>query len=242
MDHNKTVIEVKAISADEADLLIFGEIGESWFDEDTVTAKKVKLELDAAGDIKRLNVHIQSAGGNFWDGLAIYNMLDLHAAYKTVYIVGLAASAAHVIAMAGNKIVMPANSYMMAHRSRAGIWSNAEEHRKLADLLDRVDASMVNIYTKRTGLDAETVIDQMKEDFWMTAEEAVGFGYADEIAEEVKVAAKADLSTLSQLNNVPEALLKSLERSDAPDEKERRENIAANARQLHERVAQTLKF
>jgi ATP-dependent protease ClpP protease subunit len=95
-------IVVRASSAKSAEIVIFGAIGEGLFVEGT-TAKTVKERLDALGPVEQIDVRINSPGGNFWDGLAIYNLIKQHAAKVTVFIDALAASAASVIAIAGER-------------------------------------------------------------------------------------------------------------------------------------------
>ena len=117
--------------------------------------KAIKEELDNYPNAKNINICINSGGGSVFAGIAIYNILMRHKANKTVYIDGLAASAASVIAMAGNKIIMPENAMMMIHRTWTIAAGNSEELLKMCEILDRSDANLVEIYTKKTGQTAE---------------------------------------------------------------------------------------
>jgi ATP-dependent Clp protease protease subunit len=172
-----------------ADLYFYGEISEySWWG-DEVTPKSFKADLDALGDIAELNIYINSPGGDVFAAQAIYSMLKRHKSNKCVYIDGLAASAASVVALAGDKVIMPINSMLMIHNPwTIGIGSSAD-FRKLADDLDKIRESIVAVYRDKTGLTDEDIISLMDAETWMTAEDAYGYGFADEVKSEKKVAA-----------------------------------------------------
>jgi hypothetical protein len=119
-------------------------------------------------------------------------MLKRHSAYKTVYIDGLAASIASVIAMAGDKIIMPKNAMMMIHNAWTRAAGNANDFREIAERMDKIDESIRVTYTDKTGTEEDEIIDLMDAETWFTAEEAVEKGFADEIEEEKLVAASID--------------------------------------------------
>ncbi len=176
----------------EADLYLYGPIGSdgglSWlFDE--ITPKAFKGELDALGDIKTLNVYINSDGGDVFAGQAIHSMLKRHPANVIVTVDGLAASIASVIAMAGDTIRMPRNAMMMIHNPITITFGDANEHRKMADTLDQVRESIVAAYQDKTGMARDELISLLEAETWMTAEEAVARGFADEIDEAKQIAA-----------------------------------------------------
>ena len=102
--------EFKNMSEDVAELYIYSEIGEDFWGE-SISATDFKEELDNLGNISNLNVYINSPGGSVFDGLAIHNMLKRHKAYKKVFVDGLAASIASVIALAGDEIIIPENAF-----------------------------------------------------------------------------------------------------------------------------------
>lgn len=175
------------------ELLLYGIIGAdgdpmSWF-FDEITPKRFKEELDALGDIDILRVFINSDGGDVFAAQAILSMLKRHKARTEVYIDGLAASAATVVAMAGDVIRMPRNAMMMIHNPWTIAMGDAEGFRQLADTLDQVRESIIAAYGEKTGLERERLIELMDAETWMTAEEAVEFGFADEIEEAHTVAA-----------------------------------------------------
>jgi len=183
------MIEIKAKAEQEADILVYGEIGESYWSEDTVTAKKFATDLKEIGNVSKLNIFINSGGGNIFDAQAILSMLKRHNAEKTVYIDGLAASAASVIAMAGEKIIMPSNAMMMIHRAWTGTMGNIHDFERTVETLKQVDGSISGVYADKTGKDQEEILGLMDNETWMTAAEAFDMGFADEIEKESKVAA-----------------------------------------------------
>ena len=182
----------KAKGADAGELLLYGDISSTTWWGDEVTPKQFKDDLDALGDIKRLDIYINSGGGDVFAGQAIHSMLKRHAASKTVYIDGLAASIASVIAMAGDKIIMPANAMMMIHNAWTIAAGNKEHFRKLADDMDKIDSSIVTTYQAKTGIDEDEIKALMDAETWLTAEDATAQGFADEIEKEKKLAAAVE--------------------------------------------------
>lgn len=179
----------KTKSTDTGELMLYGEISEySWFG-DEVTPKQFKQDLDALGDIKNLNIYVNSPGGDVFASQAIYSTLKRHTAYKTVYIDGLAASGASIIAMVGDKIIMPANAMMMIHNSWTYAAGNKERLREIADTMEQIDKTLVGVYSSRTGMSDEDITALLDAETWLTAEEAVTKGFADEVEKEKKVAA-----------------------------------------------------
>ncbi|GAB6172969.1 hypothetical protein JCM15765_24470 [Paradesulfitobacterium aromaticivorans] len=179
----------KDTGADEGELLLYGDISSSTWWGDEVTPKAFKQDLDDLGDISTLNIYINSGGGDVFAGLAIYAMLKRHKAQKKVYVDGLAASIASVIAMAGDRVYMPMNAMMMIHKAWTFGLGNANDFRKLADDMDKIDESILVTYEAKTGLEKEKIIEMVNAETWMTAEEAVSYGFADEIEESKQLAA-----------------------------------------------------
>jgi ClpP class serine protease len=140
-------------------------------------------------------------------------MLKRHSATKTVYIDGLAASIASVIAMAGDKIIMPKNAMMMIHKCWTIALGNADDMRKMADDMDKIDESIIAAYVEKTGMETDDIIELMTDETWMTAQDALDYGFADEIEESKQVAASmkngmllinGQEMDLSRFQNVPE--------------------------------------
>ena len=185
---------------------LYGEISDVTWWGDEVTPAQFKSDLANLGDIKNLDIHINSGGGDVFAGFTIYNMISRHKAHKTVYIDGLAASIASLIAMAGDEIIMPANSMMMIHNAWAAIAGNANDLREMADELEKVDGLLRDTYVSKTGLDAEIIADMMANETWFTANEAVEKGFATEIEEAVKMAASLDDKYFDRYKHVPDSL------------------------------------
>jgi ATP-dependent protease ClpP protease subunit len=174
------------------ELLLYGPIGPDdgmgWlFDE--VTPKQFRADLDALGDIEELRVYINSPGGDVFAGQAIHSILTRHPAHVTVYVDGLAASIASIVAMAGDTVVMPRNAMMMVHNPWTIGVGDAREFRKLAETLDQIRESMLAAYEAKTGLERSRLLGQLNAETWMTAEEAVELGFADEVEDAREIAA-----------------------------------------------------
>lgn len=182
---------VKKTDVKRASLSFLGSIADekSWGGKET-TPSGLQKDLKDLGDIDFLDVHINSGGGSVFAGQAIYAMIKSHKAYTTVYVDGLAASIASVIAMAGDEIIMYPGSMIMVHNP----WTNvkggdAETFRQTADVLDKIRDSIVAVYVDRTGLPADRLITMMNAETWMTAAEAVAAGFATKISSNLQIAA-----------------------------------------------------
>jgi ATP-dependent protease ClpP protease subunit len=172
------MIKVMARANGAAEVEIYAPIGETWLG-DGITAKKFRDDLKAMGDVKDITVRINSPGGEVFDGFAIFNALKEHPATVTVYIDGLAASIASVIAMAGDEIVMGEGAMFMVHSPWMLAMGDAEDMRKVADMLDKVSVGLVDAYESRTGQPRETVESWMQGETWFTRDEAIAAGLAD---------------------------------------------------------------
>lgn len=179
-----------------AEIVIYDEIGKSWWGEDTVSAKQFLDDLTALGDVDAITLRINSPGGDVFDGVAIHNALKNHKATVTAQVDGIAASAASFIAMAADKIVMPSNSFLLIHGASGISLGNADDMRAMADDLDRIDKSLTATYVARAKSTTAKVKALMKEDRLMDAAEAKDWGFADEVTSEKKMAAKFSLRLL----------------------------------------------
>lgn len=182
--------EVRSLKNGKAgEVFIYGVIASTkWYDDD-VTPKSFKQDIDALGDIETLYVRINSPGGSVWSGNAIYNILRRVNAEVIVTIDGLAASAASIIAMAGDKVRIAKNGMLMIHDPWAVAIGNARELRKVADMLDKVAEGAVAIYQEKTGLPKDEIAAMLQEETWLTAQEALEKKFVDEIDESQEVAA-----------------------------------------------------
>lgn len=179
-----------------AEIVIYDEIGKSWWGEDTVSAKQFLTDLADLGEVSDISLRINSPGGDVFDGVAIHNALKNHKATVTAHVDGIAASAASFIAMAADKIVMPLNSFMLVHGASGFALGTADDIRALADDLDRIDKSLTATYASRAKTTNAKVKALMKEDRLMGADEAKSLGFADEVTEPIRMAAKFPLRLL----------------------------------------------
>lgn len=193
-------INAKADS-DEAEILIYDEIGASWYGEG-ITAEGFVRDL-AKLDAKTIRVRVNSGGGSVFEGLAIYNALRRHNAKIVTEIDGVAASIASVIALAGQEVRMADNAFLMIHNPHGVAVGNAADVRKFAELLETVGGSLAGIYVDRTGKDEETVQAWMDEETWFSAEEAKAAGFVHAITKGKTVRASMDPQAF---RNAPAAL------------------------------------
>ncbi len=175
-------------TAEKAEIWIYEMIGEDFWSGGGTTAKKFLDELKAI-KAPQIDLHINSPGGDVFDGITIYNLLKQHPANVTTYIDGLAASIASVIALSGNKVVMAANAIFMIHNPWGCTQGDAETMRKYADVLDKVRDSILTAYSSKTALNDDEIKALMDAETWMTAAEAKEYGFVDDIAEEMDMAA-----------------------------------------------------
>ena len=139
-----------------------------------------------------LNVEINSPGGDLFTGLAIYNMLRSSGKTVNVQVMGVAASAASLIAMAGDTITMPANTFMMIHNPYWGVVGNVAELRDSADALEKIQASITATYVDKTGMASIEMETMLSKDTWLTADECLTMGFCTEVTEAVVSTAKFD--------------------------------------------------
>ena len=189
-------LAVKEDNADVADLYLYNVIDDFAYEGYADSAESILKDINSLGNIKTLNVFINSPGGSVFEGISIKNMLErqkLKGCFINVVIDGLAASIASVIAMAGDKITMPENALMMIHRASCGCIGNADDFAKQIEVLNKIDLVLTNTYvTRSNGLLTEEDVTNMfnSGDTWLTAQEAKDFGLCDEITEKLEAVAK----------------------------------------------------
>jgi ATP-dependent Clp protease, protease subunit len=188
-------LRIENADQSEASIYLYEEIG-YW----GVNAKDFAAQL-ATITAPTIHLHINSPGGDVFDGLAMANALRKHAATVVTHVDALAASIASVIALAGDRVEMADNAFLMIHHPWTIAMGNAKEFRDRADLLDKIGGSIVSEYVKATDEDEKTITDWMDEEKWFSAEEALEAGFIDAIDSETEeeealddVAARFDLS------------------------------------------------
>jgi ATP-dependent Clp protease protease subunit len=165
---------------EERSVSIFDVIGHDYWTGEGVTAKRVAAALRSLGK-GPVTVNINSPGGDMFEGLAIYNLLREHSGEVTVKVLGLAASAASIIAMAGDTVQIARAGFLMVHNCWVIAVGNRHDLREVATLLEPFDAVMGDIYAARTGLDAKAIGKLMDAESWIGGSQAVEDGFADEL-------------------------------------------------------------
>jgi ATP-dependent Clp endopeptidase proteolytic subunit ClpP len=176
-----------------ADVYIFDEIGSYG-----VTAKQFISDIKDLKDLP-INLRINSLGGDVFDGMAMYNVIKRREAKTTVYIEGIAASIATIIALGADEVVMAENSLFMIHNAWGGAMGEAEDMRKTAATLDKISSELTDIYRKKTGLSYDAISNMMSDETWLNAQEAYELGFVDTISDSIKVAAKYDVSKFKNI-------------------------------------------
>lgn len=184
-----------AAAADDPNTVtIFDVIGEDWWTGGGFTAKRMSAALRSIG-AKDVTVQVNSPGGDMFEGIAIYNLLREHPAKVTIQVMGWAASAASIIAMAGDDIRMGLGTFMMVHNAWGVVIGNRHDMRDAASLFDGFDSAIVDIYAARTGQDRKAIEKLMDAETFMGPSEAVKNGFADAVDEGISASASADKNT-----------------------------------------------
>lgn len=182
---------VAAEADDPNTISIYETIGEDSWTGGGFTAKRAAAALRAIGP-KDITVNINSPGGDVFDGLAIYNLFAEHPARVTVNVLGIAASAASVIAMAGDEIRMGLGSFVMVHQAWGIVIGNRSDLAEAIGVLSKIDGALVDIYEARTGLKRDEIESLMEAETFLTAKESVAKGFADVATNEKASGAKAE--------------------------------------------------
>lgn len=204
------LLQIKNATETSADLYFYGSIVSSWWgawDDMDQYPEAIKKFLDGAKG-KNLNIYINSGGGSVFAGMAIYNMLKRHQGLKTVRVDGVAASIASVLALAGDRVIIPSNAYFMVHKPWIYTEGNADDFRKVADFLDSIQQGIISVYGEhlKPGVNIETVTDMVNAETWLTGDEA-GKYFNIEVSTAVKaVAYTGDLN----FTKVPQTITQGL--------------------------------
>ncbi len=189
-----------------AELFFYGDIvsdsWSAWSREDQYPMNVSELLKEIGGN--NIDIHINSGGGDVFAGVAICNMLRSCSGRKTVYVDGLAASIASVIAMAGDEIIIPSNAFMMIHKAWTVAMGNADDMRSLADTLDKLDSGIVATYMQKAadGVTEDKISELMASETWLTGSDAAEIFSNVKVAPEISAAASCN-SKYMDTYNVP---------------------------------------
>lgn len=186
-------------SADEATLYIYDAISKDW----GVSASSVIRALADAEGAKTLNLRINSPGGDVFEARAIVAALKRFDGHVIAHVDSLAASAATTIALAAHEVVIAKGGLFMIHNASTIVWGDKNAMRTTADLLDKIDADIVDEYTTKTGKTADEVQAWMDAETWFTAQEALDQGFVDRIADDNATKNKATAWNLAGFKNAP---------------------------------------
>ena len=227
------------IQNESADIYIYNEIS-SWEGEEVTSAQSFRKDLEALGNVKKINVMINSPGGSVGDGLTIASLLQRHTAYVTAYVDGMACSIASVIACAADKLVMGRSSLLMVHNALTFTYGNAKDLRKQADDLDAVTASLRQMYLMKAGdkLTEEKIKELMDNESWLSAKECIELGLCDEILETNKMVAKLPSKFKGMYNNIPKELLNQMNEVNEMDKVENKETEVVETVEATEEVVE----
>lgn len=178
---------IKAAKSDENSISVFDVIGADWYG-DGVTASRIAGALRAIGGAD-VTVNINSPGGDMFEGLAIYNLLREYEGKVTVKVLGLAASAASIIAMAGDEVQIGRGAFLMIHNCWVYAMGNRHDLAQIAADMEPFDKAMNDIYGAKTGLNAETIEAMMNAETYIGGSDAVEKGFADRLLSADEIAA-----------------------------------------------------
>lgn len=173
-----------ADNSNEVDIYIYSDVDNSWWNDEAMSAKKFRDELEKHKDASQINLYINSMGGSVSEGVAIYNQIKRSKAKVTAYIDGFACSIASVIPMAADKVVMGENTMLMIHNPWVFAMGNAKEFRKVAEDLDKVrDGCIIPAYKAKCGdkISDEELVRLLDEETYLTAAECLEYGFCDEV-------------------------------------------------------------
>jgi len=175
--------DAEGVKSSKAEIFVYDEIGGYG-----IGANEFIQGLDGLGEVEQIDLRISSPGGSIIEGNVIFNAIKRHPANVTVYIDGMAASMASVIAMAGDEILMADNALLMIHNPWTVSIGDSEQLRKDADLMDKMKSAITNAYS-RSNYSEEELEELMNAETWFTADEAIEAGFIDGTIEGLKAAA-----------------------------------------------------
>lgn len=224
------------VDGESADIDVYGVIGGFFGD---VTAQSFRSDLKNAGNVKQINLHVHSPGGNVFEGMAMYEMLRSHPAKVITYVDGLAASMGSVLMFAGEERHIVENGWVMIHNPSATVHGTAKDLRKSAEVAQKMQDKFINLYESNTSLTKEEIEQYMEDEAMFSAEEALEHGFATHIdgESEVDIAAYTGIST----EKAPQALLTMvMSAAEKSNKKEPGENPKENERDIDMNITMEL--
>ncbi|WP_075216086.1 head maturation protease, ClpP-related [Mongoliimonas terrestris] len=185
-----------ATEGDAGVISIYDVIGEDFWTGEGVTSKRVAAALRSIGG-RDVTVNVNSPGGDFFEGIAIYNLLREHPHKVTVKVMGLAASAASIIAMAGDQIQISEIGFLMVHNAWAVAVGNRHDMREAAETLEPFDDAMASLYASRSGVKKTEAAAWMDKETWFNGSQAIDAGLADELLPSAEIEERADTGAKS---------------------------------------------
>lgn len=226
-----------AADDDTAEIEIFDDIGGGFFSEG-VTLKSFKKDWDKIKDRGAIRLLLNSYGGSVFEGLSIYNLIQEQRDRVTVEVMGIAASIASVVALAGARVIMREGAMYMIHQPFGAVIGNASDMRKVAATLDKVSGEIVSIYETQAKLSRNQLLEAMDAETWYTADEAVAVGFADELIETKPKKTEPSAEALKLLHHIPQALLRPEETATVKIDTAAIATTARDVGRINERLAQ----
>lgn len=162
-----------------SEITIYGVIGTSWWN-DSFSASDIDQAIKEAGS-NDIIINLNSPGGDAFDGISIYNRLKRHSGKVTIHVDGWACSAASIIAMAADELIMGLGSMMMIHEASNIVWGTKTDMRKEADILEELEEGVIDIYMTRANVTREEIRKKIDAETWFSARSAVDIGFADKV-------------------------------------------------------------
>ena len=251
MAETKNYFDIRNVTENSAEIYVYSAIHRWGEDCGYKSAKDVQSELKAIENIKQLNVYINSPGGAVFEGMSIMSMLSRLKCKKTVYIDGLCASIATVIAFGiGAEVHMASTSLVMIHNAINDVSGNYKDFEKAAADLKKIDTNLVSVYRKRCGenLTEEEIRNYMDEETWFSADECLSYGFIDVIDEAGTQQACLPKDLYDRYKNVPSSVLVSddIKGADTPTntgtdpEKEKKREMTAEEKAVLDRAEKVL--
>lgn len=207
---------------DRGKLYFYGDIVSSWWGAwDNTDQYPERIRDFLSGQTGPLDIYINSAGGSVCACMAIYNMLSRYQGEKVVYVDGLAASAASVIALAGDKVIIPENAFFMIHHAWTSAAGNVNELENVVGMLRSMDDAMLSVYEAAAAISRDQIIEYMDIEKWFTGAEAAEAFHKISTMPAAEIAAKADDDAMARFKNIPPGLRLAEQKAKAAVEVER---------------------